>query len=236
MIVIAIADDEKCEQETLVSYYNELQKEVQEELIVRVYDSGEALLDAYDGGWDIVCLDIDMSGQDGIETARKLRETDRQVIIIFITNMAQMAIRGYEVQALDFIVKPVNYFSFAMKMKNAFDIIQNRKSKNIVVGTTGGIRRFSTDVLYYAEVDGHYLYYHTKEGVFRQKASLKELEEKLEGLSFKRCNNCYLVNLKHVECVNKDDIKVGGDWLKISRPRKREFLQSLANYMGGISI
>ena len=145
-----------------------------------------------------------------------------------------MAILGYEVRALDFILKPVNYYSFAMKIRNAFDLINSRKSRNIILNTQNGIQKISTSDLYYAEVDGHYLSYHTKVGVFRQKVSLKELEEKLTGLSFKRCNNCYLVNLKYVDGVDRDDIQIHGDWLKISRPRKKEFLQSLANYMGGV--
>ncbi len=167
-----------------------------------------------------------MEEMDGLRVAKQLRDKDNQVIIIFITNMAQMAIRGYEVQALDFIVKPVNYYSFAMKIKNAVHIIPMQN----------GMRRISTDDLYYAEIRGHYLYYHTVDGVFRQKTSLKELEDKLAGLSFKRCNHCYLVNLKYVDCVNKDDLQINGEWLKISRPKKREFLQSLANYMGGVRV
>lgn len=236
MVKIAVVDDEHQERETLSQYFSELQKELGEELKVQTYESGEEFLEAYDYSFALVCLDIDMDGMDGLDTARKLRDRDREVTIIFVTNMAQMAIRGYEVQALDFVVKPVNYYSFAMKMKSALSIMNNKKSRNIVVTTPNGIQKFSTDQLYYVEVEGHYLYYHTTEGEYRQKASMKELEDKLAGLSFRRCNNCYLVNLKYVDCVNKDDIKIGGQWLKISRPRKKEFLQSLANYMGGISI
>lgn len=147
-----------------------------------------------------------------------------------------MAIRGYEVQALDFILKPVNYYSFEMKVRNAFDIISSRKNCNIIINTAGNIVKISTNDLYYVEVAGHYLYYHTKDGVHKQKVSLKELEDRLKGLSFRRCNNCYLVNLKYVDCVNKDDLRINGEWLKISRPRKKEFLQALANYMGGIKL
>lgn len=236
MVRIAVVDDELQERETLFQYFKEVQKELGQELDVQVYESGDAFLDAYDFSFSLVCLDIDMDGRDGLETARELRSRDKDVTIIFVTNMAQMAIRGYEVQALDFVVKPVNYYSFAMKMRSALNIIGIKKSRNIVVPTPNGIQKISTDEVYYVEVEGHYLYYHTTLGEFRQKAPMKELEDKLEGLSFKRCNNCYLVNLKYVDCVNKDDIKVGGEWLKISRPRKKEFLQSLANYMGGISI
>lgn len=236
MIKVAVVDDEQKERDTLIQYYRELQSEVREELEICTFASGDELLEHYDYSYDLICLDIDMEGKDGIRTAQEVRRQDEQVIIMFITNMAQMAIRGYEVQALDFVLKPVNYYSFAMKMKTAFNMIGNKKSKNIVIPTTDGMRKISTNQLYYVEVNGHYLHYHTLEGVFRQKSTMKELEDKLSGLSFKRCNNCYLVNLKYVDCVSKDDLKIGGEWLKISRPRKKEFLQALANYMGGISI
>lgn len=236
MIKIAVADDERKERELLENYYRELQKELCEELEIHLFESGDALLEVYDSSYDLVCLDIDMDGRDGISTAREIRMMDTQVVIVFITNMAQMAIRGYEVQALDFVVKPVNFYSFSMKMQSALNIIKNKKSRNIVISTPDGMQKISTDALYYVEVDGHYLTYHTANGTFRQKAPLKELEGKLEGLSFKRCNNCYLVNLKYVDCVSRDELQIKGEWLRISRPRKKEFLQSLANYMGGISI
>lgn len=236
MIKIAVIDDEKEERERLLGYYQRLRAEVNEQLDIHTYLSGDDFLDKGDISFDLICLDIDMDGLDGISTAKEIRKRDSQVIIIFVTNMAQMAIRGYEVQALDFVVKPVNYYSFAMKMSNAFHMLRNRRSRNIILTTSGGMQKISTDELYYVEVNGHYLYYHTKDQVFRQKASMKEIEDRLAGLSFKRCNNCYLVNLKYVNCVNKDDLKVGEDWLKISRPRKKDFLQSLANYMGGIDL
>lgn len=236
MIKIAVIDDEKEERDRLLGYYQRLRAEVHEELDIHTYQSGDEFLKIGDISFDLICLDIDMNGMDGISTAKEIRKKDTQVIIIFVTNMAQMAIRGYEVQALDFVVKPINYYSFAMKMTNALHMLRNRRSRNIILTTTGGMQKISSDDLYYVEVNGHYLYYHTKDQVFRQKASMKEIEDRLSGLSFKRCNNCYLVNLKYVSCVNKDDLKVGDDWLKISRPRKKEFLQSLANYMGGIDV
>lgn len=236
MIKIAIVDDESAERKRLIEYFQEIQKDIHEELEICTYCSGDEFLEQINDTFDLICLDIDMKGKDGISTAREIRKFDEQVIIIFITNMAQMAIKGYEVRALDFVVKPVNYYSFAMKMVNACNMIRNRKKRNIIISTTGGMKKFSTDELYYVEVTGHYLYYHTKTETLRQKTSLKEVEDRLNGLSFKRCNNCYLVNLKYVQCVNKDELKVGEQWLKISRPRKKEFLQSLANYMGGIKI
>lgn len=236
MIKVAIVDDEGRERDTLTEYFRKFSSEIRETIQTVGFAGGGELLAAYDFTYDLICLDIDMQGQNGIDTAKKLREMDEKVLIIFITNMAQMAIRGYEVQALDFIVKPVNYYNFVMKIKVAVNLMNRRVSKNIVLNTLNGFHKISSDQLYYVEVNGHYLYYHTTEGTFKQKASLKELEDALTGLSFKRCNNCYLVNLKYVDCVDKDDVRVGDDWLRISRPRKKKFLQDLANYMGGVDF
>lgn len=234
MIKVAVVDDEKKELDRLSAFFMKLRTEIREEISVRTFSDGESLLKDFDYSYDLICLDIDMENKDGLDTAREIRTKDEQVIIIFITNMAQMAIQGYEVRALDFMVKPVSYYSFSMKMRTAVSLIRKRKVLNIVLPAAGGIRKISTEQLYYVEVIGHYLYYHTSEGTFKQKAPLKELENKLAGLSFKRCNNCYLVNLKYVDSVQKDDIRIAGEWLKISRPRKREFLEALANYMGGL--
>ncbi len=236
MINIAIVDDEQTERETLQGFFLQLQKELREDFQVKLFSSGEQFLFDFENEFDLICLDIDMEGRNGIETAKAIREKNQEVLIIFVTNMAQMAIRGYEVHALDFILKPVNYYSFAMKLQTAITMIQSKKSRNLVIPTGGGMTRVSTNDLYYIEVVSHYLYYHTSSGVYKQKASLRELEEKLSDLSFVRCNNCYLVNLKYVDGVERDEVMVQGDALKISRPRKKEFLQALANYMGGIAL
>lgn len=235
MIKVGIVDDEQKERDTLREFFRRLQKENHEEIVVQEYSDGESLMEQYDFSCDLICLDIELGGKSGIDTAKEIRKIDEKVILIFITNMAQLAIRGYEVQALDFIVKPISYYPFSIKMRSVINLINSRKNINIVLTIPGGIQKISTDQLYYTEVNGHYLYYHTSNGIFKQKASMKELEDKLEGLSFKRCNNCYLINLKYVDSVNKDDVQIAGEWLKISRSRKREFLQALANYMGGIA-
>jgi DNA-binding LytR/AlgR family response regulator len=236
MIKVAIVEDEQKEREAIQELFERLKAELREEIEVFPFESGEQFLESYDFSCDLICLDIEMSGKDGMETAKEIREKDAQVVIFFITNMAQMAIRGYEVQAMDFILKPVSYYSFSMKLRTAIHLINSRKSRNIVLTVPGGFQKFSTEELIYVEVNGHYLYYHTKQGVFRQKAPMKELEDKLEGLSFKRCNNCYLVNMKYVDGVQKDEIHIADEWLKISRPKKKEFLQALVNYLGGVNV
>lgn len=125
-------------------------------------------------------------------------DDDADVPLVFVTNMAQMAIHGYAVHALDFILKPINYYSFSIKMRGILALIGNRRRKSLVFPTTDGFLRISSDNLYYVEVRGHHLSFHTTQGVIRQRDSLRNWEAKLEGLPFERCNNSYLVNLKQV--------------------------------------
>ncbi len=237
MIKIAVVDDDLNEQKKLSDMFTRLGGEIGLDLSVVTFSDRESFLAGYDKSYAMLCLDIELNLEDdndnGIELARKIRQVDSDVIIIFITNLAQMAIKGYEVRAFDFIVKPVNYGDFAMKMRSALGFYQGHRSESFKVQTEHGFVMISSDELYYIEVSGHYIYYHTNNQVYKQKGTLKEIEGKISELPFKRCNNCYLINLKYVSGVDKDDVIVGGDRLKISRPKKREFLQAIAEYMGG---
>ena len=234
LIKIALIDDEKSELVHLSRCFDNLQHTYHEEFDLHLFDSGKAFLASFDSSYDLISLDIDMKGRDGIAIAKEIRKVDEEVLILFVTNVGQMAIRGYEVRALDFVIKPVNDYFFSMKIRNALNIIRNRKSQNILIRNGEGLQIISSDDLYFAEVLEHTLYYHTKRGVIQQKASLTGLEEKLQGLAFKRCNNSYLIHLKYVEAVVKNELHIAGSTIKISRPRKKEFLQALANYIGGV--
>lgn len=232
MIRIAIVDDEEEESRKLEECFRQLGREMKKQLEIKTFSSAINFLEEK-APFDLVCLDIEMPEMDGLELASRIRETDDKVMIIFVTNLAQMAIRGYEVRARDFLLKPIHYYSFSMKLGNALKALDKRESRNLAVLTADGIKRISTTELYYVEVQGHYLYYHTVKSVFRQKASLKDLEDKLVGLPFTKCNQCYLVNLQYAMAVSHDMVQAGEDWLKISRPQKKRFLAELAAYIGG---
>lgn len=236
MIKIAIIDDEKKERDVLNQYFDHFFSEKESDYSVYQFVSGKQFLFGKDELYDLICLDIDMPEMDGIELARAIREYDSKVLIIFITNMAQMAIKGYEVRAFDFILKPLNYYSFKLKLENALSVLKHKMDSYLVLNTLNGMVKIVTSDITYVEVSGHYLYYHTLDTTYKKKAPLREVESKLQGQPFKRCNNCYLINLKYVDSVNKYDVCVNGEWLKISRPRKSDFMEALANYMGGVKI
>lgn len=233
MIQIAIVEDDVQERVRLRTYLTRFAEQENLQFSISEYPSGLAFLEGYHPKFDMILMDIEMPGMDGMETARALRKIDSEVIIIFITNLAQYAVSGYEVDALDFIVKPVNPQNFAMKMKRAIsrttkkldDFIQIRKDRETAYLLVSAIK--------YLEVSGHYVIYHTTGGDLAEYTTMKEAMRKIDKPFFVRCNQSYLVNLRYVTSVKKDTVIVDGDELAISRPQKRSFLMALTEFLGG---
>ena len=124
---------------------------------MKIYDNAVTFLTDYRADADIVFLDIEMPMLDGMSAAEKLRETDPYVIIVFVTNMKQYAIRGYSVGALDFIVKPVSYAALSSLMNKARKLISSRGGSEITVGSGSAVRRVPLSRILYVEVSRHRL-------------------------------------------------------------------------------
>ena len=169
-----------------------------------------------------------------MEAAHRIRQTDRNVMIVFVTSLTQYAIEGYSVQAFDYIVKPISYAPFAAKLERALRVLSYREPGVVLdIKTREGSLRLTSDMVRYFEVFDHDLLIHTDDGVIKQWGSLSKYEKLLEGEHFARCNSCYLVNLKYVRGVYGDEAAVGEDRLAISKSRRKSFLQALAQYKGG---
>ena len=108
---IAIVDDTLEDRQLLTDYLKRYQQENNLQLIVHTFSSGLDLLGENREGYDILFLDIEMPGCDGLEVTQEIRQRDSAVSIIFVTSMAQYAIDGYQVNAFDFIVKPIGYYN-----------------------------------------------------------------------------------------------------------------------------
>ena len=231
MLKICIVDDEIEVHHKLEAYLEQYASEKQVMFIKKFYFDGAQFLQEYPSDTNIVFLDIEMAELDGMETALKLRSVNPDISIVFITNLTQYAIRGYEVDALDYLVKPVKYEDFSRMM----DKVVNRSKKkeyNITVAVEDGFRKINLYDVLYMESDGAYVRIHTADHVYSIKKSLKELEQKLEQAGFLRCNHCYLVNTKYVTDIGADTVKLKDVELKISRGRKKEFLGKLAEKLG----
>lgn len=231
MINIAIVEDEERYAQTLQNYISKYERESNKQFSVEVFTDGIFLLDTYKGQFDIILLDIEMKHIDGMTTAEKIRELDHEVVIIFITNMTQYAIRGYSVDALDYVLKPVAYFAFTQRLERAISRMKRREERFITIVFRKGARKIRINDIYYIEVQDHDIIYHTANGDFTVSGSLISVENQLKDEGFFRCNKCYLINLNHVEGMKDGCAMVAGVPVTISRSKKRDFLDILSSYM-----
>ena len=230
----AIVEDEKPSREKLLGFLRRYGEENQVEISAAEFGDGEEIVSSYRPVYDVVFLDIEMPHLDGMKTAELIREKDDRVILVFITNVARYAVKGYEVQALDYILKPLNYDAFAAKMNRIVRMATRREEKSIVINTGADLRRVPVSRILYVEVLRHQIVYHMDGENLTVRGSLKDAEELLEGCSFEKCNSCYLVNLRHVRGIRDGDALVGNDALQISRARKKGFMQAVASYVGSM--
>ena len=232
MLHIAIVEDEERYAAELEEFVRRYGEETKRQIKVTQYQDGEDLVEDYKGGFDILLMDIQMQFMDGMTAAEKIRERDQEVQIIFITNRNDYVIRGYEVDALDYVLKPVSYYIFAKKLDKAVSRMESREESVLTISTKTGLRRIRTTDLYYVESEGHNLIYHTKKGDFVTRERMGDAEKFLSDKGFFRSNKCYLVNLQHVEGIVDGCCEIGGEKLLISRARRNEFMTALTRQIG----
>jgi DNA-binding LytR/AlgR family response regulator len=183
--------------------------------------------------FDIVFFDIELPGMNGMDGAKKFRMTDSNAIIIFVTSLAHYAVNGYEVDAMDYMVKPITYNNLALKLSKAMQKIENRQYKTITIHGREGLTIVRSIDIYYVEVRGHDIAFHTNNGVIETTGCLSDYEEQLQNNNFSRCNSCYLVNMRAI--VRIDGMTVwlrNGESILISRRKKKDFFNEFTGYLG----
>lgn len=234
MIKVAIVEDEMKEREKLRSYFEKLEKEIGTLYLLSFFlDGDKFLFDFHYGMYDLVLMDIELSGKDnGITVSEKLRKIDTDVILVFMTNLAQYAIEGYKVNAVDYIVKPISYFDFKARISSLSNDINSKHKEKVLIQTDGKKIVVLINDIYYIETVSHSLIYHTKTGEYKAYGALKAVQTELENFHFSMCNSCFLVNLEYVERVDGYMATVMGNELQISHPRKKQFLKELSLFLG----
>lgn len=233
MIAIAVVEDDDGDAQALITCLNNFSRTTGENFQIARYKTAMDFLAEKRVHADLVFMDILMPGLTGMDAAVYFRKFDSRAKLIFVTNMASYAIRGYEVNAIDFIVKPVKYEDFVIKMSKVVNLIKLEGDEFITVLNVNGLVRLPVNSLYYVEVDGHTVYYHTDGDKIASRGTLSKAEDALRRYSFLRCNNCYLVNPKHILSVDGYNLNMAnGDVLQISHPRKKTFMKELAEWLG----
>lgn len=235
MITVAIVEDSKESADILNSYLSRFEKEEQHSFSVTHYPDALSFLDGY-SGYDLVFMDIEMPYLNGMEGALRFREKDSSAVLIFVTNLANYAVRGYEADALDFIVKPVRYADFRFKLLRAIHVIEGKKDKEITIVLKDGLKRFYVSDLLWVEVNGHQLTYVLTNREIKARGTILEAENLLKGYGFLRPHNAYLVNARYIYEIVGNEVLIREHRIPISRPKKKQFLQELAKLYGKGSV
>ena len=218
MFRAAIVEDSDSDRELLESYL-----EKSGGFIVSKFSSAVDFLTGYQPVYDLVFMDIEMPCIDGMSAARRLRKVDDAVALVFVTNLARYAINGYEVDALDYVLKPLGYEAFSLKIRKILNYFNSVPGQSILLSFRGQYKRLPVSDIYYVEICAHNVIFHTVNGQEQSYGTLKEIKDVLSGKGFSLCNRCYLVNLRHVKGINGYSVTVGDEELQISRLQKKDF-------------
>lgn len=234
MIRVALVEDDPNYRKELMEYLKRYEQESGERFRVTVFTDGDEIAEVYRADYDIILMDIEMTFMDGMTAAEHIRKVDSEVVIIFITNMPQYVMKGYTVDALDYVLKPVTYFAFTQRIDRALTRMKKRTAKYITIEIKGGMQKLDISKITYVEVSNHDLIFHAAGGDYLTKGAMKEVESNLESEHFFRCNKCYLINLEYVDSVQNNDVILGKDIVQVSRARKKALLDALNDYMNEV--
>ena len=233
MLKIAIVEDNRESSENLKRLILQCGREIHEETDIHCYYDGLSFIEEYTADYDIVMMDIEMPHMNGMEAAKKLREMDREVCLIFLTVMSQYVFAGYDVDASAFLVKPVNEDLFRAEFQRICKKVSRRNSFTYVFSVDDEHVRVNGREIIYVESLNHYCLFHTERGTFRMLTAMKKVENELREFGFLRSDNSYLVNPMYIRNWSRDTVIMeNGERIPVSRARKKDFFARLAGIIG----
>lgn len=230
---IAIVEDELSYSAALGQYIERYANENNETLSYKVFSNGLEFVNSYRSEFDIIFFDIKMPLLNGIDAAKIIRKSDEDVVIIFITTLGNLAIKGYEVNALDFVVKPVSYPLFSEKLERAIASVKKKKGKEIIISNEDGVIRLNVSEIMYVEKDKNYLVYHTKDKTYKERGTMQNIEEFFTQYNFAKCISGCLVNLRYVNQTTPNSVIINNKELPISRQQYKSFISAMMQYLQG---
>ena len=228
----AICDDDAAQRTHLAKIVNEWAEQGRHLIEIKEYSGAEAFLFDYaeEKDFDILLLDIEMDGMDGVTLAKELRQANEALHIVFITGYPDYIAEGYDVAALHYLMKPVKKEKLAEVLDRAVQM-SKKILPSLLVTTDRETLRILLDDIYYVEAQGHYMSVHTAKEEYRLRMTVSEMAEKL-GEGFYRCSRSYVVGLRHVSRITKSEVilenKVS---LPLGRGQYNEMNQKLIDYL-----
>ena len=226
---IAVCDDEKAIREQI----NELIEKEKPGVCSEFYETGDSLL-AAGKQFDIVFLDIQMDGTDGIETAKLLRQRDEDAILIFITGIREYVFKAFDVAAFHYLLKPIEEGKFHEVFQRAKRELEKRKKQRretIFIKTRNRSFTLEKDSILYIESRAKKVEIHTVGENIEVYASMNEMEVQL-GDGFYRCHRGYLVNMAFVAEYDSESITLNnGEYIYLAKEKYGEFVKTYMRYL-----
>ena len=198
------------------------------------FSSGEELLSNYPKDLDILIMDIQMKIINGMDTARKIREFDQNLEIIIMTSFSEFMQEGYEVKAYRYILKPISERKISRNILPCINEIMKKKNNYLTINVKNYVDRIKIDSIVYIETDRPNILIYTNDNKYTTKMSISKIDKILREHGFFRCHNSYIVNLKLVESMNSNTLKIGEKYIPISKYRVKELKLALTNILGDI--
>lgn len=233
MIQTVLCEDQIQHQKTIEKFLQEILGENNIEYNLRIYKSGEELLNNYPKNVDIFILDIQMEKINGMDVARKIREIDKnKPEIIFTTSLVEYIQEGYEVRAYRYLLKPIKYEELKKHILSCIDEVINKKDKFILIENKNETYKIKIEEITYIEIQRKDMSIHTESKVYKTKMTMDKIEKELKNYNFYRCHKSFLVNIDYVENIkqyvaildNKEEVLVSRHRFK---DFKHKFLSSL---------
>lgn len=237
IVNIAICDDEKIQVELLKKYVLNWADEKNIKVTIEAFYSGESFEFSWsmDKRYHILLLDIQMSGLNGVELARKIRKEDSIINIIFITAIPDYIGAGYDVEAINYLIKPIGEKKLYECLDRAIQRIPKEDKAILIEEEREIIRVLQNDILY-IEAFSHSIEINTIDGKHTTRKNIGTIEKELDENIFAKCHRSYIVGLRHVKKIAKDNLELdNGDIIPVSRRQySKTNMAFIEYYRGGL--
>lgn len=232
MIKFAVCDDEPFMAQKISELISTYMQEKQDmSYHISSFSNGRSLLES-SCDFDVIFLDIQMEQLDGMKTAKLLRQRNIHCLLIFITVLKEYVFDAFEVQAYDYLVKPIDESHFKKTMNRAIGTLEQHTAKRLVIQKGTSCEVIPLSQILYCEVQGRKVYIHQEDGkIVDYYEKLNDFERQVDGRFF-RCHRSYLVNLDKVRGNHSGQVSLSdGSNIPVSRLRERELTEALLRYM-----
>ena len=200
---------------------------------VTEFASADDLLAAYEQGnrFDLIFLDVEMAQTNGIDAGMRIKELDKQAILIFVSAHPQYAVFSYDCDALYYIVKPIDGDKFDRVLGKAMEKYK-LLHQEYVLKNRSEIQRLAISDILYVEICRKHLLFHTVSGTYETVGKLSEALDELRPYGFCQVHQGYVVNMNHIKSFAQNDVVLSnGARVMVSVRKKTEVLRQYANFL-----